>query len=292
MSLMADTRLSGDARTLGWLISVAGDDGFAYSDLEDLMPDLSRAKIRAAIQKLERCKWVERTVGGRDRPDRFAFIEYGISTTYETLRLANIDNLKDRLPKKHNLSGLSVRKTDNLKLPPPITTPPPPPPPDARVENAIRQEVLRGCRKALREYLNERVEPDKRHAYVQRIVTSLQGADEWMWKGKDGTTITEGRTGIIAGGLNELMSGDERGSYFTGPPGSYANLRGKVRYAVQTRVGLDGDIKKGVKNVENGASNRGNGRGDSTKARQSEGKYIIPSGQGAFKKYVDGDSDF
>ena len=114
--------------------------------------------------------------------------------------------------------------------------------PDALAVIDHAGDVLNGCRGSLRDYLAERVDPDRQHAYVQRVVTALQGADEWMWKDRAGHTLHEGRTKILAAALNELLAGDETGKHFPEPPGGYGNLRSKVRYLVASSLGTDRDV--------------------------------------------------
>jgi hypothetical protein len=105
-------------------------------------------------------------------------------------------------------------------------------------------ELLAGCRDSLLDYLAVRVDPRYQGAYVQRVVTSLQGADEWMWKDRTGRTLTDGRTKVLAAAFNELASGDEVGPHFPEPPGGFGNLRSKVRYLVASSLGVDRDSAK------------------------------------------------
>lgn len=255
VALLGDARLSGDARTAGLLIYYAGEDGLAYTDLEQFLPGLSRDKMRRSVQLLERCDWVARVQGGRDHPDRFVHIASEKSTSYVDFRLAIFHNLKDRLPKTSKLSGHSFMKTS--KLSPPSTTTPSSPPPteEARevehgispaAEKAIEQsaEKLNGCRDSLRDYLTRRVESEFQNGYVQRVVTSLDGADEWMWSDRSGRRLQEGRTKILAAALNELLSAKEVGDHLPDQPGSFGNLRSKVRYLVASTLGVERDAKR------------------------------------------------
>jgi hypothetical protein len=104
--------------------------------------------------------------------------------------------------------------------------------------------TLDGCRGSLRDYLAERVSPERQHAYVQRVVTALEGADEWMWKDRTGRTLRDGRTAVLAAAFNELLAGDEIGKHFPEPPGGYGNLRSKVRYLVASQLGVERDATK------------------------------------------------
>ena len=118
--------------------------------------------------------------------------------------------------------------------------------PDAARVIDASSGALDGCRGSLRDYLAERVDPERQHAYVQRVVTALQGADEWMWRDRTGTALHESRTKVLAAALNELLAGDEVGKHFPEPPGGYGNLRSKVRYLVASSLGVDSDAKKAI----------------------------------------------
>lgn len=122
--------------------------------------------------------------------------------------------------------------------------------PDA--EHAIEgaEGVLNGCRGALRDYLAARVKPERQYGYVQRLVTSLQGADEFMWADKTGRKLTEGRTGILAAALNELIAGSEVGEHFSDPPGGFSNLRSMVRYLVASHFGAERDATRTTGSIE------------------------------------------
>lgn len=79
---------------------------------------------------------------------------------------------------------------------------------------------------------------------MQRIVTSLDGADEWMWKDRTGKTLVDGRTKLLAAGLNELLTCDEIGTHYKDPPGGFGNLRTQIRYLVASALGVERDGKR------------------------------------------------
>jgi hypothetical protein len=258
---LGDERLQGDTPKVGLLISLAGAAGLTYPDLEGFLPNASRDRLRHAVQLLERTKWILREAGGRGHGDRFTFLASEESAPYTGFRLAIFDNLSDRMPESGTLRALSVGKPGTLK--PPSSTPPslPPPVPDARARERVEKpsvgdevkatvhksdELLAGCRDSLLDYLTVRVDPRYQGAYVQRVVTSLQGADEWMWKDRTGRTLTDGRTKVLAAAFNELASGDEVGQHFPEPPGGFGNLRSKVRYLVASSLGVDRDSAKSI----------------------------------------------
>ena len=292
LALLGDSRLTGDERVVGLLLSHAGSDGLSYGDIEELLPDISRDRLRRSTQKLDRTKWASRKVGGRGHPDVFTFLDSPPTGTYPNYRLAAAHNLLDSMPVTWHLSGLSMPVTGNLLdsvpvtghlldsmpvtgnlsglslpaagnlSPPSSSTPVPPPLPDARArevdektetrsgfvhpdaERAIDEagHALSGCRGSLRDYLARgRVKSANQAAYVFRLVSSLEGSDEWMWSDRRGNRITEVRTKIIAAALNELAASDEIGKHFPEARGGFGNLRSKVRYLVASTLGVERD---------------------------------------------------
>lgn len=117
---------------------------------------------------------------------------------------------------------------------------------EERAEEAIQHAAgkLNGCRGSLRDYLSRRVEPRYQLGYVQRVVTSLDGADEWMWSDRTGKRLVDGRTKILAAAFNELLSAREVGEHFSDPRGGFGNLRSKVRYLVASALGVENDANK------------------------------------------------
>jgi hypothetical protein len=258
VALLGDSRLHAEARVVGLVMSLqdAGEDGSApvgFPELRELLPALTDDRIRAALRQLEACGWTERRAGGRGHPDRFTFLGSVVGAVYSQIRLALARNLMDRFGCESSLNALRLGCGPSLS-PPSTTTPPPSPPPaqggdveksglhpDAAraVEGAV--ETLQGCRGSLRDYLADRVDPELQYAYVQRLVTSLEGADEWMWKDRRGGTLHDGRTGILAAALNELLACPETGRHFPEAPGGFGNLRSKVRYLVAAQLGTERD---------------------------------------------------
>lgn len=245
VALLADARLTGDARVVGLLLSHAGEQGLSYLELEELLPDASRDRLRVAVQKLERFKWADRLIGGRGHGDRFVYIACPPGATYQADRLAIFGTAINRMPASGNLKALSVPASSNLRRPS-STTPLPPPPLDARArEWALSSEVLKGCRGSLLDYLSERVHPDKQLAYAQTVAGIIEGTDERLWKDRTGVVaVTKDRAKIVAGCLNELRQGDEVGQYFTGPPGDVRNLQSKIRYRVKSETDAKRDAER------------------------------------------------
>lgn len=257
LALLADARLTGDARVVGLLLSHAGEQGLSYIDLEELLPDASRDRLRVAAQKLERCKWADRLIGGRGHGDRFVYIACPSGATYRENRVAIFGMLKHRMPATGTLSAISVPASPMLKASSSSSTAPPPPPLDARAREFIRStESLKGLRGSLLDYLEtgRAGDGDRQLAYAQSVAGIIEGTDEATWMQPDGSHVRDGRAKIIAGVLNELRQGDEIGRYFTGAPGSIANLRAKIRYKVKSIAGVTRDATRQRNSNDPGAA--------------------------------------
>lgn len=195
--------------------------------------------------------WVTRTsLGGRGSP-RYAFSPPAAGGQNETLAPLLWGGVVSTLPQRGGRETASSPPTGGQDTPS-SSPPPPPPPPDAPVRVSLdaervmeeRATVLDGCRGPMADYLAARVEPRRQGPYVWRVVTALEGGDEWMWKDRTGRTLHDGRTAVLAGAFNELLAGDEIGKHFPEPPGGYGNLRSKVRYLVASALGVDSDTTK------------------------------------------------
>jgi hypothetical protein len=251
LALLADGRLTGDARVIGLLLSHAGEQGLSYAELEELLPDASRDRLRVAIQKLERCKWADRLIGGKGHSDRFIYIACPPDVTYRENRLADLGILIYRMPASSTLKAFSVPATGTLSPPSSSSNLPLPPPPDAHAregvspeaEQAIEEsdELLAGCRGSLRDYLAARVKPEHQHGYVRKLQGALRGLDEFMWTDRKARKVTTDRTAILASAFNELLSGGEVAEHFRGPPGDFGNLRTTVRFLVAAKLGTPAD---------------------------------------------------
>lgn len=265
LQLLADTRLPAAARIVGLILSLAGTDGveFGRDDVRMFLgpsdPD-SDDTIRRLFRHLESTKWVARTPGGRGHSDTFRVLGPQECGSMSGIRVGMGAALLDRVCPGAALNPDRVGTGAALSPPSSSPHPQPLPPPDAQgrardghgpavhsmAEGAIadRSDLLDGCQSALHDYLVERVDYDRQGAYVWRLVTSLEGGDEWMWKDRTGRTLTEGRTAIIAAALNELLACDEVGKHFPDPPGGFGNLRSKVRYLVASALGVEQDARK------------------------------------------------
>ena len=241
LALLGDGRLTGDARTIGLLLSIAGDDGLSYGDLEGLLPDASRDRLRKAITKLDRCKWIIRQVGGRGHGDRFALLASSESASYTGIRLAILDTLSDTLPETSTLRGHSLPKPSTLRPPSSSSYLPPPPPLSAQTRELVESSLgLRDCRDNLIAYL-ELGRSERPDAYVRSVEGAVHGNREELWRDSRGNRLAEDRAKIVAGCLDDLAQCDEVGKYFGHPPGDFNNLAQKIRYRVKTVLGAKHD---------------------------------------------------
>lgn len=258
LALLADSRLPAAARIIGLMISLGAPEGmeFGRDDARALLgasdPD-SDDTIRRLFRQLEATKWAERTPGGRGHSDSFRVLGPQECGSNAGIRVGFAAALKNRVGLAAALKPDRVGLAAALK--PPSSTPPvpPPPPPGARARELDpdaarvideRTLVLEGCRGPMTDYLKARVDPERQYAYVYRVVTALEGGDEWMWKDRGGHTLREGRTDVLAAAFNELLTGDEVGEHFPDRPGGFGNLRSKIRYLVASALGVEGDAAK------------------------------------------------
>lgn len=276
LALLADARLPTSARIIGLIVSLGPPEGIelrfddvrAYLGPNDAESDDS---IRRHMRRLEATGWVERTPGGRGHGDTFRILMDGECGANAPLRLGTVAALTERIdPHQHSLSdrvgsaaGLNMDRVGSAAgLSPPSSSSTPSsavssrarareadepggllhPDAAAAIEQAAAK--LAGCRGALRDYLVQRVEPELQYGYVQRVVTSLDGRDEWMWSDRRGSRLSEDRVGVLAGALNELAASTETGKHFHEEPGGFGNLRSKVRYLVASRLGAERDATR------------------------------------------------
>jgi hypothetical protein len=242
-TLMADTRLSADARVLGFLIasrSERGPAGLEAEELEDaLSADAGPHRRRQAIRQLERRGYLERTPGGRGHPDRYEF-RVPPNDSLNMDRVPKSDTLKesvevytttkhhpkqDRVPPNATLNGPHTRDkvvevvSSTVEALPPISP---------MATEALEQHaaLLAGCRGALTDYLQAHVPEPKQQPYVQTVATWLNGFG-FTWTTPSGARVpAKERTGMLAAALNELSTqGEEEMKY---KPGDPRNLKTKL----------------------------------------------------------------
>lgn len=215
-----------------------------------------RQTISGYVSELEMYGWIERRPGGSGSP-RYRFLQSLSGTGEKSLQ---------------SLSGLyspseitsTVPKRGGRASPPPLNTPVTSSSVARGAESFIEDsaDVLNGCRGSLRDYLAERVEPERQLAYVQTLVGMMQGTDEWAWTDGAGNRVPlEDRSTIVAGCLNELRLGDEVGQYFPQSPGGIKNLRSKIRYKTKAVLGAKRDAKAEKAKTEAKANNRPSNQG-------------------------------
>lgn len=105
-------------------------------------------------------------------------------------------------------------------------------------------ETLGKAGPALRDYLVLRVRPEFQYGYARSTVGSLTGMDEVMWRDKTGATLHDDRDEVLRQVFNDLLACDETGPYFKHEPGEFGNVRSKVAYVVNRRLGAERTAKK------------------------------------------------
>jgi hypothetical protein len=98
----------------------------------------------------------------------------------------------------------------------------------------------------MHDYLAARVAIEHQPGYAWRVVTALEGGDEWMWRDRTGQALHEGRAKIMGAAFGELLACSEVGDHFRRKPGDFGNLRSTVRYLVASALGVDSDAKKAI----------------------------------------------
>lgn len=256
LALLADTRLSREARLIGLYVSAVGRDPqeVPHDTWRKLLGRGGRggppkdATIAGYISELKNLGWVDQnTKTGRGHSPEYTFrppSEGGANEEIAPLlrRGLNLDPTRKGGPSTDGYppsGGLNAPTTSSSVLPPP------PPPLQAQAREFIEgSDSLVGCRDSLADYLTERVDPIRQLAYAQSVAGIIEGTDEATWLKPDGSHHSEDRPKIIAGCLNEIRSGDEVGQYFPGPPGDIRNLKSKIRYQVKSIAGAKRDARR------------------------------------------------
>lgn len=252
-TLIQDARLSREARLMGLYIAGEGDDWTEVST-EDWQRLLGRSQqggtptrrtISHYASELVTWGWIEKKPGGAGSP-RYRFLPGSQSHT-EALRSSQRHAERNGSVAPRDTQDPATGPPDTPKAsPPPLATTSSSASVAREAEEAIERfaDALAGCRGALRDYLLERVPPDRQLAYVQTLVGTIQGTDEWAWTDGTGSKVPpDERPTVVAGCLNELRLGDEVGQYFPQPPGGFKNLRSKIRYKAKAKLGSERDAK-------------------------------------------------
>lgn len=249
LALLADARLSREARIMGLHIASLGEGAhaIAHSAFRRLLGRGARGMakddtIGGYIQELVEYGWVTREPGGQGSP-RYTFAPPPRGSNPDAflpLESSPPPPWGGKAPVSPTTMGGQTAPTSSSSKEPPL-----PPPLEARARAFVESsEVLVGCRGSLLDYLAERVETDRQLAYAQSVAGTIEGTDEQVWMARDGSHVRENRAAIVAGCLNDLRAGDEVGKYFPGPPGDPRNLKSKVRYKVKSLTDARRDAKR------------------------------------------------
>lgn len=136
----------------------------------------------------------------------------------------------------------------------------------------INAEILKGCRGALRDYLDIKVgDPTRQYGYVQTVVGWLQGTDPKLWTTPAGDTIQPNeRAPLLAEALNDLLGSDE--SRMARPVGDPGNLRTKTSVLVTMRASRERRVAAKAEAKPSSASS------PNPTPRNPSHKFIIESG--------------
>jgi len=225
-SLLADTRLSREARIVGLYISAFGiqPQEIPHETFRMLLGGAGRGvakddTIGGYVKELTTFGWITQNLNtGRGHAPSYEFRPPSQGGPNQRIAPLLRGGLNMDPPPSGGLNTDGPPMSGGLK--PPSSSTPPLPPPSARVredvENSIVAEamtamevsadVLKGCRGSLKDYLAKRVDPRHQHGYVQRLVASMQGRDEFMWRDRRGGTLHEGRPDVLALAFNELAA--------------------------------------------------------------------------------------
>lgn len=243
IALLTDNALSDQARILGVYISEVGLDEpieLSHDDLSRLLYGFPNADtVGRHLRMLILSGYVDKSPGGRGHSDKYLWI------ARENSRAKNIDldlaRAKTTYPSKiHGLSETVVGSSSKEVV---VEEAARVREADLNVENlsplALKalgdhQELLRGCRGALRDYLLLRVPTDRQYPYVQSLAGWMNGLDPTVWMLPDGAQLDPAsRPGMLASALNELLATDER--KMKRPEGEPSNLRTKLQVLLRKR---------------------------------------------------------
>lgn len=220
IALLSDARLSDAARVLGLYVSSLpeGPHELSHDQLAALIHGTPNADtVGRHMRQLAVHGYVERTSpGGKGSP------------RYQWSARENSREDKPMPAKIHGETPVVVgEEVDTNPLNPPSLS--------VRALQAIDAagEKLRGCRGALRDYLEARVPAERQYPYVQWVVTTLDNPLAY-YRMPTGLPIPhDQRTAVLADALNQLAATDEDKTrkWDAGDP---ANLENKIRSVVRS----------------------------------------------------------
>lgn len=289
LALLADARISSDARLLVMLVMLMGE---GWHEVEHatfralLTGGPSNETVRRHLRAAEAAGWIERKAGGRGHATSYRFLPRGERSWQ--FRDALVCALPDKALRGVALSEFSPT-TQSAYAPPVVRSTmvgsstmeksrapareDPGVSDQAAEAMAGRDGDLNGCRGALRDYLETSVPTSRQYGYVQTLVTWLDGIDRSVFQLPDGGQLpADKRTGYLALALNELMAGDE--SQMKRPVGDPGNLKTKLNILLKQRS-YDGGSKR-----RNGGTGTGPARGEATGIGRNQGGFRVERGEG------------
>ncbi|WP_373054314.1 hypothetical protein [Thioalkalivibrio sp.] len=258
-----------------------GPHPYDFDELKELLEEGGPKRIAAALKRAERYGYLVRKRGGRGHTDAFHATLRPSDAAGVTDRPAEMEGLKNRPARTDGLitdrpaesEGVSDRSSDADGLngashvselgesrrgegdgrrevggTPSVVSPTAL---DPNAAEAIDQhdELLAGCRGALRDYLVQRVPPDRQYGYVQSLATWLNGYG-FNWQRSDGTGIPPPeRTGLVAAALNQLLQHGEQQTARDGmrpmkwPDGDVRNLETKLSIVMNPKEMNRGTVR-------------------------------------------------
>lgn len=281
-AVLADTRLSREARLMALYVAARGPGGheISHETWRHLLGRSGRGgppkddTIAGYVAELRTFGWVDQdTATGRGHSPRYEFRPPSDGGPNQQIAPLLRGGLKIDPPPTGGPNEFRPPPSGGLNAPSSSSLPllPLPPPLDARARAfVIQTDCLIGCRDSLLDYLADRVEPGRQLAYAQTVAGLIEGTDEGAWMARNGSHVRDGRQAIVAGCLNELRQGDEIGKYFPGPPGDVKNLRSKIRYRVKSTTDAQRDAERSQDSPEAPGATRGQPR-----AREGQPPRIV-----------------
>lgn len=255
ISALGDTRLPAAARVLLLAMMLGDPDGMEWrrDDIRELLSSgdpSSDDTIRRLLRSLETTGWVERTPGGKGHGDTFRVLGPHECGSNEAIRVGMGAALKNRVGygaalKPDRAAGVPTLKAPVVEGEDVVV--------DDEVAGARARRysldpavldilaepgdngtpTLKGCRKALRDYLQARVMGPAQVGYVRSLQTWLRGGSGTP----RGLLDVDDPPHLLATALNDLLTEDET-TYKSGrgQVGVIANLRAKVEHLARAET--------------------------------------------------------
>ena len=244
--IVRDTRLSSDARIVALEVHLREGDQheISFDEWSMLLGQAGNHRIRRALKQSELAGWIDRTPGGGGHSDSFA------SSLPESTTLRGDSRGEEQVVLSQEgevAGGAGAAREAEPELHP-----------RAQALLERKESPLNGCRGALRDYLDLRVDPDRQYAYIRTLVGWFEGMDPSIWRKPNGRPVdTDRRTSIVADALNDLAASDE--DQMKRPAGDPANLRTKIQVRIAQREDPHGRNRRGSRDDRSSGSD-GSGR--------------------------------